>query len=98
MAAEVVLVGDLGERLSGLAECVDVGVAECFGGGAWFEWSPGPALCVVEGLLTVLGEFAVFVALAHVADPSPECDLLAVEFFGVGCGDECVAFALDVLL
>ena len=84
--------------MSGLAELCDVGVAECFGGGAWFEWSPGPALCVVEGLLTVLGEFAVFVALAHVADPSPECDGLVVECFEVGCGDEGVALSVDVLL
>lgn len=98
MAAEVVLVGDLGEGLSGLAELCDVGVAECFGCGSWFEWAPGPSWCFVEGVLFVLGEFSVFVALAHVADPSPECDGLVVEFFDVCCGDEGVAFSVDVLL
>jgi len=79
-------------------ELCDVGVADGFLCWAWLERSPCPAWCVIQCLPADFSEFAVLIALTHVANPSPESNEFVAFILDVSCRNERVALSGDVLL
>mgnify|MGYP003334972711 CR=1 FL=1 len=98
LTAQVVLVGDLGQRKTGLAHLGDVVIAQRLGRRSWLEWAPRPSPGGIECIDAILGQFVVLFALTHIAYPSPEVNVLAAEGFDVSCGHEGITLSGDVLL
>lgn len=78
LAAEVVLVCDLSQRLAIVAHLGNFAVALALVLGTWLERAPVPARDLIKGRLLVFRELARLVALPHIANPGSEMDGLAI--------------------
>lgn len=98
LAAEVVLVGDLGKGLAAVAHLCNFAVALVLVLGTWLEWAPVPAVDRLEGRLLDLGEPATLVALPHIPYPGTEMNRLAIDDLDMVSRYKSIALSSDVLL
>lgn len=74
LAAEVVLISNLGQRLAIVAHLCNFAVALVLVLGTWLEWAPAPTDDLIQGRLLGLVQLVCLVALTHVANPCSQMD------------------------